>query len=92
MIGSVCEEGSVGFREACHSASITLRKDDLVKEFDGRIFGTRCFTLVDKFVEGLRFAEHLHVIAIAMGNAFYELIHVEMVEHARFASIAGSRV
>ena len=45
---------------------------------------------MDELVEHLRLAEHVHVVAVAMRDAFQELVHVEMVDHTRFTPITGS--
>ena len=56
MIRSIGEERDIRLREQRGATSIPLRKDDLVKQLDRRIFGPSRLALVDEFVEGLRFA------------------------------------
>ena len=44
---------------------------------------------MDEFVEGLCFAQHVHVFAVAVRDTFEKLVDVEAVEHAVFAVLAG---
>ena len=92
MVGSIRQEGNVRLGEEGRAASIALGKDDFVEEFDCRILRARRFALVDEFVEGLRVAQHVHVLAVAVRDAFEELVDAEAVEHAGFAVLAGGRV
>lgn len=51
MVGSIVEEGGVGFGEDASTPSVALGEDDLVEKFDGRVLRPCRFTLVNKLVE-----------------------------------------
>nr|POE52148.1 hypothetical protein CFP56_52529 [Quercus suber] len=88
VIGGVGEETGVRFGEERGPTTIALRQDDLVEELDGWVFGTGGFAVVDEFVEGLGFAEQVHVFTVAVWHAFDELVHVEVVDETGFPSVA----
>jgi len=73
------------------TAPVALRQDDFVEELDGRVFGARGFALVDEFVEHLRLPQHVHVLRVAVRNAFEEVVHVEMIDEAGLARFARGR-
>ena len=92
MVGGVGQEGSVGLVEEGRAAAVALGEDDFVEELDGGVLRARRLAFVDEFVESLRLAEHVHVLAVAVWYALKELVHVEMVGHPGFAPLAGRRV
>ena len=89
MVRGIGQERGIRLGEQRSAASIPLRKDDFIEQFDRRIFRACRFALVDELVEGLCFAQHVHVLAVAVRDAFEELIKVEAEEHAGFAVFTG---
>ena len=62
--------------------TIPLGKDDLVEQLDARVLGSRRLAFMDELVEGLRLAQHVHIVAVSMWHTLQELIHVEVVDES----------
>ena len=95
MIRGIGEEVGVRFRREHgqrRAAAVALGEDDLVEELDGGVFTARGFALVDKLVEHLCLAEHVHVLGVAVWDALEESVHVEVVDQACLARFSGGRV
>ncbi len=88
MIGSIRQKPRGGFREERLFPAIAFRQNNLVKEFYVGVLGAGGLALVDELVEGLGLAEEVHVLAVAVRDAAQELVHVEVVEQAGFATVA----
>ena len=80
MIGSIREEGRTRFRKERSPTSIALREDNLIEQLDRRILCSRGFALVNEFVECLGFAQHVHVLAVAVRHTLEESFHVEVID------------
>lgn len=88
MLGSIKQPRSIVFGKDGSTPTVPFRENDFVEEFDGGVFGTCGFTLVDEFVEHLCFAHHVYVFGGFAWHASHELIHVEVVHHACFSALA----
>ena len=88
MIRGVGKEIGVRFRREHgqrRPAAVALGEDDLVEEFDGRVFAARGFALVDELVEHLCLAEHVHILRVTVWHALEEGVHVEVIDQACLA-------
>lgn len=82
MITGVRKEVSATLTEQACSASVLLAQDDLIEQFDARIFWLRAFALVNELIECLRLLKHVQVIASIMRQRMLEAIPVELPQHA----------
>lgn len=89
MVAGIGEEVGFSFVEVRRRATVLLRKDDFVEEFDLRIFARDALTFVDKFVERLGLLQTGQVLHVLRRLVLHEFIHLELVVHARLFAVAS---
>lgn len=70
-------------------ASVSLRQDDFIEEFDGRVVRPGGFPFVDELVECLGLPQHVHIFAITMRDTAQKVVHVKVIDQTSFFALAG---
>lgn len=91
MVAGIRKEISLGFIEVRRCAAILLCKNDFVEEFDLGILAGNALALMDELIESLGLLQCCQILHVFGWLVLHEIIHLELVVHARFLAVAMCR-
>lgn len=72
-------------------ATVLLRKNHLVEEFDLGILTRSALTFMDELIESLSLLQDSQVLHVLCWLSFHKLLHLELVVHSRLLAVTSSR-